>query len=188
MATRFEKLFAKKDEWVSLNDLCNENNRFKANLENFLRTFSTDNGLILVSLFPCGILSGLVDKEVQDSVLIFAPTFSIEDIPQYLNEDGYIAYPVATDRSISEDYPKEKKRQDFVDRIHIVHKKNNVPFSNISHMDIGALNGFRILCTINSNGQYRINVDFIENWSRFDQDDLITVTSDLVPRIYFEEI
>jgi hypothetical protein len=186
MTTRYEVLYSKKDEWVSLSDVCDENNKINTVFESFLRAFSVENGLIFVSLFQYGVLSGLVDKAVKDNLLIFAPTFPIEDIPQYLNKNSYIIYPIASDHSIYQDYSREEKRQDFITRIYINQVKNNVPFSYIAHIAPSILSGFRILCNINSNGKITRNIDFLEYWSKFDQDDLISITSDLVPKIYFD--
>jgi hypothetical protein len=187
MWTRYEQLFSKRDNWVSLGNLYDEDNQLNLNFKYFLEAFSADSNLIFVSLIPYGVLSGMVENKVKEDVTIFTWNGLINSVQEYLNKDGFIVYPVSATHSVYEDYPKEKKRQDFLDRIYIVHKNNKVPFSNICHIDPSILIGFRIRCNINSKGQHRRDIDFLENWSKFEQDDLIDLASDLVPRIYFDE-
>jgi len=187
MLTRYEQLFSKRDNWVSLGNLYDEENQLNLNFQYFLEAFSANSRLIIVSLFQFGILSGLVNNNVKEDLVIFSWNGLIESVHEYLNKDGYIVYPVSSIHSVYEDYPKEKKRQDFIDRIHIVHKNNKVPFSNICQIDPSKLIGFSIRCDIKSKGKYSRDNDLLENWTKLKQDDLVDLTSDLVPRIYFEE-
>jgi hypothetical protein len=188
MLTRYEQLFSKRDNWVSLGDLYDEENQLNLNFQYFLEAFSAESNLIFVSLIPYGVLSGMEKNKVKADVNFFTWNGLINNIQEYLNKDGFIVYPLSVTHSTYEDYPKGNKRQDFFDRIHIIQKNNKVPFSNICHIDPSKFTGFRIQCNINSNGQYRRDIDFLENWSNFEQDDLIDLAGDLVPRIYFEEL
>ena len=187
MTTRYEQLFSKRENWVSLGKLYDNNNQLNLNINFFLQAFSTDSKLIFISLIPYGVLSGMIENNVKEDMIIFTCNGLINSVQEYLNHDGFIVYYVSRNHPVYEDYPKEKKRQDFIDRIYIIHKKNNVPFSNIAHLDPGILSGFRIRCNINSKGHSKRDIDFIDYWSKFDQDDSISITSDLVPRVYFEE-
>jgi hypothetical protein len=186
--TRYDALFSKKDEWVSLGDLCDENNLFKRDFESLLRAFSLDNGLILVYLFPYGVLSGLVDREAKDDILILTPTLPIEKIPQYLNEDGYIVYPITNNQLVYEDYSKKKKRNDFIYRIFISKKNRDVHYCDISPLDQKLIRGFNIQCNIEHKGENKRNIDLFEYWDKFEDDDRITIVSDLVPRIFSDEV
>jgi len=188
MLTRYENLFLKQKDWISLDHLYDKENKLDLDFQYFLQAFSADNKLIFVNLFQYGVLSGLAKNKVKEDVIIFAWTGLLEDIQEFLKKDGFIIYPTSNSNSVYEDYPKEKKRQDFIDRIHIVHKNNEVSFSNICHINPNILNGFRILCNIKSNGDYKRNIDLIKYWSKFEQDDVINIANDLVPRIYFDEI
>ncbi len=188
MLNLYETLLSKQEKWVSLGDLFNENNEINMHFNNFIRMFSEDEK-IYVNIFQYGIFSEINEKNINANNLQFLSFGLVDDIPQYLNNDGSITYNVADNKHVEKEYPKLQKRKDFILGIHIVNRRVNISFLNISHIDHKILAGFKIFCTCKSEGKEKRNIDLVEYWdnSKFKFDDQITIDNQIIPKAFFDE-
>ena len=118
---------------------------------------------------------------------IFLRESYLQNFSNYLNHDGYISYSISGNQLIGEDYNKIDKRNDFVVKISILDRDTHVLFGSCTNINPLILKKFKILCTRGRGGKYERNIDLVEYWDKFDNDDEIIINGILEPREPFIE-
>ena len=186
-ATKFESVLARKEKFITLGDIFDENNQIKYDFKIFLAHFSKNINRVFVSIIEYGIIRGLVNHNVEIEIPIFLRESYLQNFSNYLNHDGYISYSISGNQSIGEDYNKIDKRNDFIVKISILDRDTHVLFGNCADINPIILKKFKIMCTRVRGGKYERNIDLVEYWDKFDNDDEIIINGILEPREPFIE-
>ncbi|MDR3599320.1 MAG: hypothetical protein P4L49_02355 [Desulfosporosinus sp.] len=75
------------------------------------------------------------------------------------------------------------KRKDFILKIIFEHPKTKVSFSDICYINPSSLCDLKINCGAYIDGKLRMNLDLIDDWDTFKNDDLITISDIHIQKI-----
>lgn len=184
MPTIFESIMARKDKFVTLGEIFDENNQIKRDFEIFLAHFSKDANSVFVSIIEYGIIRGLINHNVEIETPIFLRESYLYNYSNYLDHDGEIFYSISGNQSIDEAYNKTDKRNDFIVKISILDRVTHVLFGNCVDINPLILKKFKVMCTRVRAGNYERNIDLVECWDEFDDDDEIIIDGVIEPREY----
>ncbi|GEM_PF-6039891 len=179
----FEEIVNRREEFMTLGDLCDENGEIKQDIKYFFNAFSGPNTLTFVQILQYGAVVGILQRSKAKNLRVLIPQLLLEDIPDYLSKDDFINYPIDFNEMVLDDYSKEDKRNDVIQSIHIVFRKFKVQFYEIKHINYELLSKLKIMCSVESStGKHYFNVDMIEHWKKINHDDWITIGDMIIPK------
>jgi hypothetical protein len=178
----FEDIVKRRKEFMTLGDLCNEKGELKQDIKMFFNAFSGLDTVIDVYILSYGVVEDVLKHGKVTNLTVLTPNIRLEDIPDYLSKDNFIEYPIDFIENRLEE-SKENKKNDIIQYIHIVGTRLKVQFCKIKHINYELLNKLEVMCSIElATGKHKYNIDMIEHWGRFNDDDWITIEDMITPR------
>jgi len=185
MLNKLDNITSRIDKFPTLGELFDKENHLNIDVQRFFEIFSQNKRTELVSFIEYGILQELIERNVNDNVQTIINERKIDEISNYLSEDGLLAIPIGNNHTYCRDYRKSDKRKDLILKIDVIDRNPRVLFFNNPDLQFPSLVKFSILCDCIINKKRKNNIDLIDNLATLGPDDEILIHGTLIPKESF---